>query len=203
MNIPIYTFSEAKKHIKEADILLFRAGDFPSAGWWITGLSGGIHSHVGLASLSSGDITIIEQKEFKGGREVILKSQIKDSTIDVYRISPKITVRKDGKWVEKTFNEDIAHNVTSRARKITGEAYNWTNIWKIYKSYLPVYRMIFREKNGEDKVSKAKICSQLVSYSFREEYVDLVPNLRDEKTKPNDIACSAIAFPVFSIRDKA
>lgn len=198
-NPPIYKFDEARDYIQEADILLFRAGAFPSAGWWITGLSGGIHSHVALASRSSGDLTLIEQKEFTGGREVILKSQTKNTIIDVYRVAPTITILENGKWVTKAFTKDVAHGVTSVARAITGAPYSWYNIWEIYKSNFPGYRMIFRTKNGKDEISQAKICSQLVSYSYRMQYADLIPNLRDSKTKPNDIACSAIAFHMFSI----
>jgi hypothetical protein len=200
-NMPEYSFSEAKPLIKEGDILLFRSGSFPSAGWWITGLSGGIHSHVGIASISSGDLTIIEQKEFKGGREVILKSQVKGNIIDVYRVPPEVTVYENGEWIKKYFTDDVAHAVTSEARKVTGTPYNWYNIFSIYGDYLPGYRMIFRTKNGVDEISFAKICSQLLSYCFRKAYTDLVPNLRDVKTKPNDIACSALAFPMFTIND--
>ena len=89
-------FSEAREHLKEGDVLLFRGTGIVS--FFIKRASEGKYSHVGVASaVGSNGSTIwecVEFREGKGGRTVNLEQYVKQhsGTIDVYR--PKSEIRK-------------------------------------------------------------------------------------------------------------
>lgn len=194
-------FQEAKSLIKEGDVLLFRSSGFPSIGWLVSSITGGNYSHVGIASVSNGEPSIIEFREFGGSREVTLESQITKEGIDIYRFSPKITVWKadEEKWVTKEFTEEKGKCITRQARRLTGKGYGWLTIWKIYKAYLPFFRILKKRKNGDDLTTTNYVCSTLVSYSSRMCYADVCPNLPDDRTTPADISQSAVLFPILRI----
>lgn len=195
-------YSQARNLINEADILLFRAQGFVGKG--IVAYTGGIHSHVGIAHWDDDRLYCVEQREFKGGRSVILSSQIKDSTIDIYRASPIITkissINNDSvDWNLQRFNDQTARKITSTALSLTGQPYGWRNIWEIFKGYAPGFRLIYRPKNGDDTISQAYVCSTVVTYSYRINYADPCPNLSDARTTPADIAQSSMFHYLFTI----
>lgn len=191
-------FSKAKPLIKEGDVLLFHAGGFLSIGWFITGVTRGQYSHVGIASWKTGQLTIIEQKEFKGGREVLLESQIFPWTkVDVYRARHV--------WTRaglKEFSPEVAECVSQTARSITGKKYGWKNIWDIYKQYLPFYRYFVKRVSDDLEDADIFVCSTNVSNSYRVCFVDLVPNLSDKRTTPDDLARSPVLEFQFRIEGK-
>ena len=200
----IIPWLEAKMHIKEADVLLFRASGF--IGRAITAYTGGIHSHVGLVHVDY-DLYCVEQREFKGGRSVLLRKQVDrhPKKIDVYRADACIhvpTVKWDGKvsikWDEKEFTDKLAREVVDIALGMTGDDYGWRNIWEIAKYYLPGIRLLRRPKSDLNE-AKAYVCSTLVTYSFRKIYEDPCPNLSDTRTTPADIAQSALFHYLFTI----
>lgn len=197
----ILPYSEAKPLIKEADVLLFRAGPFPSIGWCIVKYTRGIHSHVALAHHDEDEIYCVEQREFKGGRSVILDSQVKlmPNTIDVYRPISKMVIPSLDGDKELELTPEIAKRITKTARGLTGSEYGWKNIWEIFKGYAPGLRMFYRDKNGDETVSHAYVCSTLVTYSYRIHYFDPCPNLNDKRTTPADIAQSSLFNYMFTI----
>lgn len=206
----IIPWEEAKLHIREADVLLFRAPPFPSIGWGITAYTGGIHSHVGLAHKDGDKLYCVEQREFKGGRSVNLHSQVKnhDRMIDIYRPAASIYVPKvtydEGDlhasigYEEKKFNETTARAVVETALDLTGTEYGWINIWEIFKAYAPGWRLV-RKPKSDVNGARAYVCSTLVTYSFRKNYADPCPNLSDIRTAPADIAQSALFNYLFTI----
>lgn len=200
-------YTEARKHIEEADVLLFRAGGFPSIGWWITRY-GGIHSHVGLAHWDRDRLYCIEQREFKGGRSVALKHQVEinPNKIDVYRPNKCVYIPEVYKnngdfsvtWQKKIFGAARANDVTNIALELTGTEYGWKNIWEIVKCHAPFFRLLRKEKEDKD-IDRAYVCSTLVTYSYRKAYLDPCPNLSDDRTTPADIAQSALFHYMFTI----
>lgn len=201
------TYGEAKQLIKEADVLLFKSGPFPSAGWWITKYTGGRHSHVGLAHIMDGEVYCVEQREFLGGRMVTLRSQVEQNPhrIEVYRASPVIyePYFEDGEivWKSREFSNDVAKNVVDFALQITGQPYGWKNIWTIFKSYAPGFRLVYNKPNGDTDIPKEYVCSTVVTAAYRKYYADPCPNLSDIKTKPSDLAQSHLFHYLFTISD--
>lgn len=194
----ILSYNEAMPLLREADVLLFRNPGFPSIGWAICAYTKGIHSHVGMVSLSCGDPMLIEQREFKGGRSVSLETQINSHGIDVYRICPKITL-PDGTNLE--FSDDTALAITSTARHITGKPYGWNNIWGIFKTYAPFIRLLYAGKeSSDDKEANAFVCSTVVAHSYRRHFTDLCPTLPDDVTTPSDLPRSGLLRYMFTIK---
>lgn len=206
----LISYKDAKKYIKEADVLLFRQPGFPSVGFWITRYTGGEHSHVGLAHWDNGELECVEQREFVGGRSIDMDEYIKgnEGKIDVYRASPVIYKHKgeilsDGSynsmWKDYYLDEKTKLAIVRRAQKITGQNYGWDSIWGIFKGYAPGFRLLRKNKNGDDKVSKAYVCSTVITYSYRMEYKDPCPNLPDDRTTPADIAQSSLFNYMFTL----
>lgn len=203
-------YFDAIKHIKTGDVLLFRAPPFPAIGWWITKYTGGKHSHVGIALRDGEHCYCVEQREFKGGRMVNLETQVKQNPgrIDVYRAKHSIEETESNigpqgyftKNVEYKFTEDVARDIIDTGLELTGEKYGWSNIWKIFKGYAPFFRLVYRDKNGDDEITKAYVCSTLVAYAYRINYLDLCPNIKDAKTTPADIAQSGLLNYLFTIK---
>jgi len=196
---------QAKELIEEGDVLLFRAPSSPkSIGWWIIKYTGGLHSHVGLAHWDDNELYIIEQREFKGGRSVLLESQLKGQTIDVYRPKPQVMNHEmvDFKinWHTTTLTDEIRSNITRTALFLTGTSYGWKSIWEIFKGYAPFFRLITRSKNGDDVVAEAYVCSTVITYSYRMNYEDPCPNLSDKRTSPADIAQSTLFEYIFTLK---
>ena len=201
----VVSFEEAKSLIEEADLLLFRAGGFPSIGWGITRYTGGKHSHVALAHYDDDELYCVEQREFKGGRSVLLESQIQNRPIDVYRASPEIMIphrNGDLTWKKKYLDDATKKRITKTALKITGSDYGWSNIWGIFKGYAPGFRLLKTNKNGDEDIAKAYVCSTVPVYSYRINYYDPCPNLSDARTTPTDLAQSALFHYMFTIGPK-
>lgn len=197
----VVPFDEAQGMLQEADVLLFRAGSFPSIGWWITRYTGGKHSHVAIAHKDGRDWYCVEQREFKGGRSVLLKGQAKKypSVIDVYRAPPFIMLPDESGWHKLELDEQRKNDISRTALEITGQPYGWSNIWGIFKGYAPGFRLFRGRKNGDEEISQAYVCSTTASYSYRIHYADPCPNLKDDRTSPSDIAQSALFHYMFTI----
>jgi len=206
----IIPWLEAKEHIREADVLLFRPKPFPSVGRILTAYTGGIHSHVALAHRDGDKLYCVEQKEFKGGRSVNLGKQVAKhkSRIDVYRTDSCIHIPEveyspskshaSIEWVEKHFDEEAAHKVVEIALDMTGDPYGWRNIWEMGKLFIPGFRLLRSEKPDINGL-RAYVCSTVITYSFRKVYADPCPNLSDTRTTPADIAQSALFHYLFTI----
>lgn len=203
------SYDSAIKHIRTGDVLLFKAPPFPSIGWAITKYTGGAHSHVGLAKKDGKHCYCVEQREFKGGRMVNLETQViaNPGRIDVYRAKDSVVGANSGFsdgmfFVENEkyqFTEAVADAIIDSGLELTGTKYGWANIWNIFKGYAPFFRFIYQRKNGDDELTEAYVCSTLVAYAYRVNYLDLCPNIKDARTTPADIAQSGLLDYLFTI----
>ena len=203
------SFKEAKEHLQEGDVLLFKGRRLFS--YFIKKASHSKYSHVGLASWHNGNIglwEIIEFRGFKGGRTASLEQIVKDKpgVIDVYRPSPqRIELSFDkysGEIVTKTL-ECNYKNVTHRMRQLTGLPYGWLRIWWFLQWYIPFLRLIYNvNKIIEDKVGEIvyPVCSTSVSHSFSFDDFDLLKNRADDWTQPGDIALSTSLNYLFTLQ---
>jgi len=205
----IVSYDEATDKIQTGDVLLFRAPPFPSIGWAITAYTRGKHSHVALAYKQHGKVYCLEQREFKGGRMVFLKTQVdlNPGRIDVYRpkdeIISNVSEEENGEiFIKKSkivFTPDVANAIIDTGMELTGTEYGWKTIWNIFKGYAPFFRMVYKDKNGDDEIAKAYVCSTLVSYAYRTNFADPCPNIKDSRTTPADIAQSSLFDYLFTI----
>lgn len=217
-------YTQARELIREGDVLLFRHQprehwySLPNVGWLIARYSGGIHSHAGIASWNKGRLKCVEFREWRGGRSVMLSSQIVEHPfkIDVFRPVSQITYpvatepekvceNRNGRGLSiksftKSFDYATAEKVTAEMDKLTGLPYGWKIIWQIAKSYLPFLRLA--EKNVKDDSPKnIYVCSTALAYAFRKHYVDPIPYLADSATTPADLARSPLFHYLFTIGD--
>lgn len=202
----ILQYQEAKKLLKQGDILLFQGDSFVS--WLIKTYSYGDYSHVGLVDLSNEIQMFCEMREFKGGRCVSLESQIRKigseiKKIDVFRLVSEIKYDQtldDGTIIEvhKVATESTKDSMVNSMLTMTGSDYGWRNIWKIVKHYLPFFRLL-KPKTKDDTLSDLHICSSAVSYCIRTAFQDPVPFLPDHMVTPSDLSRSPLIKYQFTI----
>lgn len=205
MERKIIKYSDAEKLIEEGDVLLFRHGEFPSIGWWISMYTGGAYSHVGVAHRHDEHLFCVEFREFIGGRAVSLATQVKKfpNTIDVFRPAKKISnaVLEDEavKYIDREFSPEIAKEITGTVIRLTGQNYGWYNIWKIVQYYIPILRLT-RERSLKDTLEATIfVCSTAVAHAFRKHYYDPVNFVPDDITTPVDLSRSPIFNYLFTI----
>ena len=196
-------FEKAKDILQEGDILLFRGSGLIS--FLIQRYTGGLHSHVALASKNKDTWMCVEFREFKGGRSVSLHSQVKDNptNIDVFRPVNSVSYQEmiyDGtiKNVDKNYTPEVAAAMTGDVIKWTGQPYGWKNIFQMFMRFIPGAR-IFKQDTNDDDVTKAKVCSTAVTVALRKEFMDPVPYLADDRVSPADLARSPIIQYLFTI----
>lgn len=191
--------------VKDADILLFKCPNFPQIGWFISKLSFGEHSHVGLAKWEDGELYCLEFREFRKSRKYKVKDYIAEgSIIDVFRVSPSVK-RLDFEPIQNAvltkihcFDQPRVDKILQRAEEMMDRKYNWSSIKNIWFAYMPFVRW-FRSYNEREKNSKNHMCASFVSYLFRRYYVDLCDFLTDSYTKPEDLARSSITNYLFTL----
>jgi hypothetical protein len=206
MNI---SYSVAKSLIKEADILLFKRGNFPSIGWWIGKYTYSPYSHTGLATWMDCKLYCLEFREFCGSRIYPIDSYVHEYSgrISVFRavetaVFPKIVYDQNGPKLSYDtfeFNDDVALKITNEAKQLVGQKYSYWTIWQIFKTYIPFVRLGRKiVKNGESD-PKRFVCSTLVTYSYRKNFIDPVPFISDSYTTPGDLARSGLFKKMFEI----
>lgn len=198
-----FDLNRASKLFKPADVLLFKSKGFPHLSWWISKYTNSIYSHVGLASYENNEWCSVEFKEFIGSRIKPLQEYINSGKqIDVYRAVPQFFHLEyyNDSFVENSVCLTISRQnaIVDTAKTLIGRPYGWNAIVKMAKSYTPILRL---HSNGKDDIIDpiVFVCSTLVSYSYRKNYVDLVRHLSDDRVSPGDISRSAILRYVFSI----
>ena len=203
-------FKNAVSQLHEADMLLFKGTGFIGKG--ISFYSGGKYSHAAIVHFDNGKPYCVEQREFRGGRSVLLKSQVDDypGQIDVYRAMPIIqkstTSFVDGKLVTKWTSHQLGDirkkEITDLALSLTGQPYSWKNIWKFCLRFLPFIRLSQIHKtgeNGDDDIPDSFVCSTVLTYCYRKVYADPCPHLSDVKTSPSDLGKSFLFSYVFTL----
>ena len=195
-------YNEAKDLLQEGDILLFRGKGLIS--FLIKRYTGGVHSHVALASKCNDTWMCVEFREFKGGRSVALESQIQgNDNVDVFRPVNSISYQEmnengDINNIEKFYTPETAESMTQDIIKWTGQPYGWKNIFKMFLKFVPFVRL-FKQNINDNDIAEAKVCSTAVAVALRKEFMDPVPYLADEKVSPADLARSPIIHYLFTI----
>ena len=201
-------FNTQKHLIHNADVLLFRSKPFPNLGWWISKYTNSIYSHTALAYWERDELYCLEFREFKGSRQYPIIEYLKNGDkIDVFRASsyiehPQAHETPNGLVVEnqyKHFGSIVEDSIIHTAKALMNNRYSMWTIWQLSKNYIPFLRLRQAPcKNGEID-PKSFVCSTLVTYSYRINYMDPVPLLYDSQTTPGDIARSAIFHKLFEI----
>ena len=187
-------YNEAKKLIKEGDVLLFRGKGIIS--WLIKRYGSGLHSHAAIAHWDGEHLQCVEFREFKGGRSVSLRTQVNDtpSGIDVFRAAQKVQYENK----EYNLTDAIRLKISSILMLLTGLPYGWRNICKLALHYFPFCRLAPQNTKDEDP-TKVFVCSTAVAYAYRMAYIDPVPYLADSAVTPADLARSALFQYQFTI----
>lgn len=205
-------YSDALPLIEEGDVLLFRGKGFIS--WLIKWAGKGKYSHVAMASWRGrphkSSLELCEIREFRGGRIVDLKRQVKQHSgqIDVYRLSSKVEtiklVEDEGKIsVRSEWSELNGCAITTTMREISGIPYGWRRIWKMARYQMPFIRWFFKP-DFEDKASNGHlylVCSTAVASAIRQNYVDIMPNISDMEMQPSDLSRCRDLHYLFTLVD--
>ena len=208
-------YNECKNIIQDADVLLFRGGKFPGIGWFIAKYSQSPYSHVGLAYWENNELYVLEFREFKGARKYKLQEYVDEypGRIDVFRACLRIEIPKlvTGTDVNQKLIPYCSHAIynftKSTQKRIVTDALNLINnhieygyrlIWRIAKTYCPLLRL-FQKVPCKDCNGNLYVCSTLVTKTYRKHFLDPVPFLADEYTKPGDLARSSIFRKLFTI----
>lgn len=198
----ILPYREAKTHIMEGDVLLFRGKSWVSK--IISSQTDTTYSHVGIASwvngsanTDEGQLECVEFREWKGGRAVNLEVAVQQypECIDVYRPIPvfgKIVFDKETKEVKYLTKEFNGKAVTRTMRRMTGLPYGWKRIWWMTKKKLLFFRFFSKGSLMNDKLRDIvyPVCSTSVAYAFNYNDFDLLSNKADEWMEPGHIALS-------------
>ena len=202
------TLKEAIPLIKEGDILLFQAPtSILSVGWWISKLTQSPYSHTGLATWNNGQLHIVEFREFKGSRNKPIELQFNENTnktIDVYRIAEIINLPafdrnfREFYTQEYKFTPEIARKITDTAKSLVGLNYHYWTIFYILLSLIPLTRL-FINKDGSNNIINGYVCSTMISYVVRINFIDLVPFVADIYASPSDLARSSLLNYQFTV----
>jgi hypothetical protein len=202
-------WAEAQHLLEEGDILLFRAKpSMLGVSYWISKYTRSVHSHVSLVTFEDKTPYCLEFREFIGSRLHPLTEELeKGEVIDVYRIMRRFQVAEINRETnristkEYEFNPKIAKNITNYARSLVTQkvGYSWALIARMSLYFVPVLRLL--QYNSIDELKEeAFVCSTLVSRTYREFFVDLVPGVPDYLTNPGDIAKSGLIYYMFTIK---
>lgn len=199
-------FDSAKQYLEPCDLLLFKGKGIVSR--FIKVFSKGKYTHIGLVSRSNGYISLLEMREWKGGREVNLEREIKKypGQIDVYRAAPTIKKCLYDRYLSRIVEKEIVLDkiaIVDCMKELTGSDYNYGSIWQIAKRNLPGIRWFY--SNGNMEVdnpvvgSISYICSSAIANCFSKSGYKLVLNKRDELITPNDISRSSSISYLFTL----
>jgi hypothetical protein len=204
-------YSKYKHLVNEADVLLFNHGVFLGLGWIVAKYTHSPYSHVALAHWHEDEVRCLEFREFVGSREDFTIQDYLDRgcKIDVFRATPSISIpyvdfedplNPTVEAFDINFDHTTAYNIIATAHKLLGRRYSWWTIWQFIKTTIPVIRLkqYCFKKNVEPDVTEF-VCSTLISYTYRLNYVDPVSFLPDSYTTPGDLARSELFVKLFEI----
>lgn len=167
------TLSEAWNKIRPGDVLFYEGVSVIS--WWIRAVTSyppSKVSHVGLlgdhrdehGSIES--YSVVEFREFRGGREVSLDLEIEKNSgrLHIFRPSEVFTEYHPDESGEMTQTSMAfeGHRVVSRMREITGLPYNYRMIVCTFLWKMPVLRMIICNRHS---ILKQLLC--LIAWFLR------------------------------------
>jgi hypothetical protein len=181
-------YSEARREIRNADLLLWRPTSLH--GWLVSRLTRSEHCHASKASwvAISPDRSVlaaIETAERTGGTSGPLSEQVERyaGAIDVYEANP------DDRWPEY----DRAASIEWSWRNIPGKPYGLWALVRAGLTLLPWVRLLVQPSRDDmANGTKAPHCSAACSMADRiGGHVDPVPGRSDLATEPGDLERSS------------
>jgi hypothetical protein len=171
-------YCEARREIRDADLLLFRRRSRITRLIAVAGRSEYVHA--AMAGWWKNRLMCVEMTN-GGGRAQFLSNLVEQwpGTIDVYRANA----------VRQRFSRQRA---LCAMIGITGKRYGWVNLFRAALLHAPVFRFLVPPDAKDSEPSqKPPFCSQAVAMADRTGGVDPVPNLADRLTEPGDLSRSA------------
>jgi hypothetical protein len=188
MNQPILTtYADARREIRNADLLLFRRRNRLTRLIAVAGRSQYVHA--AMAGWWKDRLMCVEMTS-GGGRAQLLSNIVAQwpGAVDLYRVNA--TRRRFSR--ERALAAMIA---------ITGKRYGWTSLCRAALLHLPVFRFLVQpDTNDLENSTWPPFCSQAVATADRAGGIDPVPNLADRLTEPGDLARSAFCEYRFTLK---
>lgn len=168
---PERPYAAARAEIRDLDVVAFEGRGAVSTA--IRAITGGSVTHVGLACWWGESLMLVESRELRGGRAVLLSSQIPADGVLLYRLRAPLD----------------AHARTAAlawAVGATGAGYSYRGVLRFLRRLgLPTL-----PPEGDRRDRGARFCSELVSATYRLAGVDLRPDLTDATTSPAELVAS-------------
>lgn len=202
MHRPIYVpYNVAREHIATGDVLSYRArwslldGYLSDHAIQVAGR--GAEVHTGMAYWRTGRLEAMGMR-FSSGMIHFLANEVRDNDglIDVYRLSPSITVGKydrhgNWRWSQRVLTDRIRHRIANRLRDFcTHDKYGWAAVLRSSLQFIPGLRWISRPSDVSASDKKAvPYCSQADKIAIEEEYAPILQRPSHD-TLPADIVTS-------------
>ena len=176
-NSYLVPYEEARRQIRNADLLLFRRRSLLTRLIAVAGRSPYVHA--AMAGWWNERLMCVEMTS-NGGRAQLLSNLVEQwpGAIDVYQANA----------VRRRFSRERALRAMIG---MTGKRYGWLNLFHAALLHTPMLRFLIPpEVNDLDASDWPPFCSQAVAMADRAGGIDPVPNLADRLTEPGDLARS-------------
>lgn len=177
---PPVAYADARSQIRDLDVIAFEGRGFVSSG--IRLVTGGSVTHVGVAAWWGQSLMLIESREWRGGRAVLLSGEIPPDGVLWYSPTDDVGAERAAAALEWV-------------RGATGAGYSYDGIRRFLRRAL---RLPFGTPAEDRRTRGARFCSELVSAVYREAGVDLRPDLPDAATDP----AALVASPYLRLRGR-
>lgn len=168
---PDRPYAAARGEIRDLDVIAFEGRGVVSSA--IRVVTGGSVTHVGVACWWGESLMLVESRELRGGRAVLLSGEIPADGVLWYRPRPDLAAAARARAAEW-------------ARAACGAAYSYVGILRFLRRLgIPTLPPV-----GDRRDRGARFCSELVSATYRLAGVDLRPDLTDATTSPAELVAS-------------
>ena len=168
---PPRPYAEARADLRDLDVIAWEGRGLVSR--LIRLITGGSVTHVGLVVRAHGCVLVVESREWRGGRAVLLSSQIPADGVLVLRLREPIDAHARAEAVEYALGA-------------TGAGYSYRGVLR----FLRRLGIPLRAPAPDRRDRGAQFCSELVSAVLRLADRDPRPDLADAATSPADLVAS-------------
>jgi hypothetical protein len=209
-NHVLLPFTEARKHILDGDILLYRGRQYPSSRMInIAGRSP--YYHAAMAGwVDKGkpvELLMCYEMVLRGARGTSLAAQVEKypKQIDVYRLVDECRVpRFDCDKAELVYDVkrlDREKAVFEMRKLCKPNAYGILHVLASALFHIPFCRIFMKPITDDEQSgwSRKPHCSEAVAMAVRSAFMDMVPNMPDHLTIPGDLGRSPLARYVFTL----
>lgn len=171
-------YDAVRSQIRDLDVIAWEGRGVVSR--LIRLVTGGTVTHVGLAAWWGESLLVIESREWRGGRAVLLSGQIPADGVIVLRAAEPIDPQRAAEALRWAIGS-------------TGAGYSYRGVVRFLRRVgLPL-----SEPEDDRRDRGARFCSELVSAVLRRAGIDPCPGLRDSETSPADLARSGALRPLW------